>query len=243
MFGFSKFAKVAIAALIVPVAALGIGMGVWSTSASAEGLLPVNAPAPTIDEPVTAATETAVFAGGCFWGVQGVFQHVKGVKSAISGYAGGTVANPTYEMVGSETTGHAESVKVEFDPKVVSYGKLLQIFFSVVTDPTTLNLQGNDYGTSYRSALFTMNDEQAKVAKAYIAQLDAAKIYPSKIVTEVTPYTNFFQAEDYHQDNAYTKRVNPTYLAFFDEPKIVDMKAHFADFWVDKPVLVFASNA
>ena len=232
-------AKTAGLALLVPLAAFGF----WH-AANAEGLLPVNIPAPAVDEAgVTAATETAVFAGGCFWGVQGVFQHVKGVKSAIAGYSGGTLANPTYEQVGSETTGHAESVKVEFDPKVVSYGKLLQIFFSVVTDPTTLNLQGNDVGTSYRSALFTMNDEQAKVASAYIAQLDAAKAYPSKIVTEVTPYTNFYQAEDYHQDNAFTMKVNPGYLAYFDEPKIADMKAKFTDFWMDKPVLVFASNA
>src|SRR6201989_3075231 len=169
-------------------------------------------PPPALDETTQAHTETAVFAGGCFWGVQGVFQHVKGVQSAVAGYSGGKVANPTYEMVGTEQTGHAESVKVTFDPKVVSYGQLLQIFFSVVTDPTTLNLQGNDAGTSYRSALFVMNDEQAKVASAYIAQLDAAKSYPSKIVTEVTPYKNFYQAEDYHQDNAYTMKVNPGYL-------------------------------
>ncbi len=231
-------AKAAIA-ILVPV----VGFAIWTGASSAEGLLPVNAPAPSIDEPAQATTETAVFAGGCFWGVQGVFQHVKGVSSAVAGYSGGTVRNPTYEMVGSEQTGHAESVKVTFDPKVVSYGKLLQIFFSVITDPTTLNLQGNDAGPSYRSALFTMNDEQAKVAKAYIAQLDAAAIYPSKIVTEVTPYTNFYQAEDYHQDNAYTMKVNPGYLAYFDEPKIADMKAHFADYWMDKPVLVFAANA
>jgi len=243
MMKLGKLAKAVAATLIVPIAALGIGLGVWSTSAFAEGLLPVNAPAPAIDEPATAATETAVFAGGCFWGVQGVFQHIKGVKSAVAGYSGGTVDNPSYEMVGSETTGHAESVKVEFDPKVVSYGKLLQIFFSVVTDPTTLNYQGNDYGSSYRSALFVTNDQQAKVARAYIDQLDAAKVYPSKVVTEVTPYKNFFQAEDYHQDNAYTKKVNPGYLAYFDQPKIDDMKAKFADYWTDKPVLVFASNA
>jgi peptide-methionine (S)-S-oxide reductase len=113
----------------------------------------------------------------------------------------------------------------------------------VVADPTTLNLQGNDAGSSYRSALFTMSDEQAKVAKAYIAQLDAAKLYPGKIVTEVTPYSNFYQAEDYHQDNAYTMKVNPGYLAFFDEPKIEDFKAQYADYWMEKPVLVFASNA
>jgi len=239
MLKFSKLARAAALAAVIPLAVLGFS----TLPSSAEGILPINAPAPAIDEQATAATEVAVFAGGCFWGVQGVFQHVRGVKSAVSGYAGGTVDNPTYELVGSETTGHAESVKVEFDPKVVSYGKLLQIFFSVVTDPTTLNYQGNDYGTSYRSALFTMNDEQAKVANAYIAQLDASKLYPGKIVTEVTPYSNFFQAEDYHQDNAYTMKVNPGYLAYFDEPKIANMKANFADYWVDKPVLVFASNA
>jgi len=235
---FKTIAKAALVAL-VPI----VGFGIWTNFSNAEGLLPVAAPAPSIDEPAAAQMETAVFAGGCFWGVQGVFQHVKGVSSAIAGYSGGTLANPTYEQVGSETTGHAESVKVTFDPKQVSYGKLLQIFFSVITDPTTLNLQGNDAGTSYRSALFVMNDQQAKVAKAYIAQLDAANIYPSKVVTEVTAYRNFYQAEDYHQDNAFTMKVNPGYLAAFDEPKIADMKAHFADFWMDKPVLVFASNA
>ena len=239
MVKFSKMAKLAGLALLVPL----VGFGLSLPTAAGEGLLPVKVPAPAIDEPAAAATETAVFAGGCFWGVQGVFQHVKGVKSAISGYSGGTVPNPTYEMVGSEQTGHAEAVKVTFDPKQVSYGTLLKIFFSVITDPTTLNMQGNDAGPSYRSALFTMNDEQAKVAKAYIAQLDAAKVYPSKIVTEVTPYSNFYQAEDYHQDNAYTMKVNPGYLAYFDEPKIADMKAMYADLWVDKPVLVFASNA
>src|SRR5262245_43690253 len=156
---------------------------------------PVKIPAPVVDEKAGGGLETAVFAGGCFWGVQGVFQHVNGVESAISGYAGGTLANPTYQQVGSETTGHAESVKVTFDPKQVSYGKLLHIFFSVAHNPTELNYQGNDQGPSYRSALFVMSDEQKKVAEAYIAQLDAAKVFPAKIVTEVTPYTNFYQAE------------------------------------------------
>ena len=235
-----------IARLIKGGAAIAVltlaGLGLWNTAASAEGTLPVTLPAPSIDETASAASATAVFAGGCFWGVQGVFQHVKGVKSAISGYAGGTLENPTYEDVLTETTGHAEAVRVEYDPSVVSYGQLLQIFFSVVTDPTTLNYQGNDYGESYRSALFTFNDEQAKVAKAYIDQLDAAKAFPSKIVTEVTPYTNFFAAEDYHQDNAYTMRVNPGYLTYFDLPKIADMKQFYPTLWVEKPVLVFASN-
>jgi peptide-methionine (S)-S-oxide reductase len=227
------------ALVLVPL----VGFGIWTGVSNAEGLLPVTVPAPAVDEPISGATETAVFAGGCFWGVQGVFQHVKGVTSAISGYAGGTLANPSYEQVGSETTGHAEAVKVTFDPNQVSYGKLLQIFFSVVADPTTLNYQGSDYGTSYRSALFVTSDAQKTVAEAYIAQLDAAKVYPSKVVTEVTPYTNYYQAEDYHQDNAFTMKVNPGYLAFYDEPKIANMKAMYADYWNDKPVLVFASNA
>lgn len=217
--------------------------GLWSGTASAEGLLPVIIPPPAVDAPAAGTSATAVFAGGCFWGVQGVFQHVRGVTSAVSGYAGGTTENPTYEDVLTETTGHAEAVRVEYDPSVVSYGKLLHIFFSVITDPTTLNRQGNDVGPSYRSALFTLDDEQARVASAYIAQLDAAGAYPGPIVTEVTAYTNFFVAEDYHQDNAYTMRVNPGYLAYFDLPKIADMKTHFADYWVQQPVLVFADNA
>jgi peptide-methionine (S)-S-oxide reductase len=202
----------------------------------------VNVPPPAVDEPAGNGLETTVIAGGCFWGVQGVFQHVKGVKSAVSGYAGGTTVNPSYEDVYSEKTGHAESVKITFDPKQVSYGKLLQIFFSVVADPTTLNYQGNDHGTSYRSAFFTMSDEQKKVADAYVAQLDAAKVFPAKIVTEVTPYTNFYQAEDYHQDNATTLNVNPGYVSYFDLPKIANLKVMFPDYWRDKPQLVFASN-
>ena len=185
----------------------------------------------------------AVFAGGCFWCMEGPFDAVPGVYSTTSGYAGGRVKNPTYEQVGSETTGHAESVRVTFDPSQVTYGQLLQVFFSVTTDPTTLNYQGNDRGPSYRSALFTMTDDQAKVAKAYIAQLDAAKVYPDKIVTEVTPYTNFYQAEDYHQDNATTMRINVGYLQFYDLPKIADLKSMFPDLWRDKPVLVFPENA
>ncbi|HVY21630.1 MAG TPA: peptide-methionine (S)-S-oxide reductase MsrA [Bauldia sp.] len=210
--------------------------------ANAEGGI-VNVPAPAVDETAAASgTETAIFAGGCFWGVQGVFQHVKGVESAVSGYAGGKLANPTYDDVTTETTGHAEAVKVTFDPKQVSYGKLLQIFFSVVADPTTLNYQGNDRGPSYRSAFFTMSDEQKKVADAYVAQLTAAKTFPDKIVTEVTPYTNFYQAEDYHQDNATTLNVNPGYIQYFDLPKIANLKTAFPDVWRDKPVLVFAAN-
>ena len=237
-FQLSAAMRFAALAVLVPLA----GLGLWHASANAEGLLPLKVPAPTVDETSTASSETAVFAGGCFWGVQGVFQHVKGVQSAVSGYAGGTVANPTYEQVGSEQTGHAEAVEVVFDPHQVSYGQLLQIFFSVITDPTTKDRQGNDFGTSYRSALFYMNADQQKVATAYIAQLEAAKAFPAPIVTEVTKYTNFYQAEDYHQDNAFTMKVNVGYLMAFDEPKIGDMKTLYPGLWVEKPVLVFASN-
>jgi peptide-methionine (S)-S-oxide reductase len=141
---FNRLARVAGATVVAAAAAFGI----WNTTAAAEGLLPVVLPAPTVDDAASGTMATAVFAGGCFWGVQGVFQHVKGVKSAISGYAGGTLENPTYEDVLTETTGHAEAVKVEFDPSQVSYGQLLQVFFSVTSDPTTLNYQGNDYGLS-----------------------------------------------------------------------------------------------
>lgn len=235
---FSRMISVVAIVGLVPLA----GLGLWHSEANAEGLLPVTIPAPAVDEPATAGTETAIFAGGCFWGVQGVFQHVKGVKSAVSGYAGGNTPNPTYEQVVTETTGYAESVKVVYDPSQVTYGQLLQIFFSVITDPTTLNRQGNDVGTSYRSALFTLTPEQKKVAAAYIAQLDKSGVFPSKIVTTVTPYTNFFPAEDYHQDNAYTMKVNPGYLAYFDEPKIADMKKMYPVLWQAKPVLVFAPN-
>lgn len=202
----------------------------------------VKVPAPATDEAATGANETAIFAGGCFWGIQGVFQHVAGVESAISGYAGGTLKDPTYQAVTTETTGHAESVEVTFDPQKVTYGQLLQVFFSVAHDPTQLNRQGYDVGPSYRSALFTMNDEQTRVAKAYIAELDAAKVFPAKIVTEVTPYTNFYRAEDYHQDATTTISINPGYIINNDLPKIEALKATFPALWSEKARLVFAEN-
>jgi peptide-methionine (S)-S-oxide reductase len=222
-------------------AGLLVAAAVFSSQGSAAEPA-VKIPAPVMDEPAGNAPETAVFAGGCFWGVQGVFQHVKGVDSAISGYAGGKLQNPTYEQVGSETTGHAESVKVTFDPRQVSYGKLLQIFFSVAHNPTELNFQGPDQGTSYRSAIFAMSDAQKKVAAAYIVQLDAAKVFRAKIVTEVTPYSNFYQAEDYHQDAATTININPGYITAMDLPKIANLKTMFPEVWHEKPQLVFASN-
>ena len=241
---FRRVAKTPALIAASAVAVIVVGTLTIGRPADAAKIGPVvEIPAPAVDEPATAGSETAIFAGGCFWGIQGVFQHVDGVESAIAGYAGGTVDHPSYSQVGSETTGHAESVKVTFDPSKVTYGKLLQVFFSVAHDPTELNHQGPDMGTSYRSALFTMGDEQAKVAKAYVAQLDAAKAFPEKIVTEVTPYTNFFQAEDYHQDAATTIDINPGYILFFDVPKIAALKATFPELYREKPVLVFASNA
>lgn len=242
----SLFAKIGKpAALVAASAAALVGIGILAGIPAAAGRVGpvVVIPPPAVDEPAKQGSETAIFAGGCFWGIQGVFQHVQGVESAISGYAGGTVDHPSYEQVSSETTGHAESVKVTFDPSKVTYGKLLQIFFSVATDPTELNHQGPDVGTSYRSALFTMSDSQAKVAKAYIAELDAAKVFPEKIVTEVTPYTNFFRAEDYHQDAATTIGINPGYILYYDVPKIAALKATFPALYRDKPVLVFAGDA
>ena len=187
--------------------------------------------------------ETAVFALGCFWGAERAFWETDGVYSTAVGYTAGYTPNPTYEEVCSGRTGHTEAVLVVFDPKVISYGKILQIYFSVAHNPTQLNYQGSDQGTSYRSAIFTMSDAQKKVAAAYIAQLDAAKVFPAKIVTEVTPYTNFYQAEDYHQDNAITLNVNAGYIEMFDLPKMNALKAMFPEIWREKPVVVFASNA
>lgn len=190
-------------------------------------------PAPQVDEPHTAAKhETAVFAGGCFWGVQTVFQRVKGVTATTAGYSGGTRESANYDQVSSESTGHAESVKVVFDPARVSYGTLLRIFFSVVHDPTQLNRQGPDVGTSYRSAIFFTSPEQQKIAKAYIAQLDAAKVFPRPIVTQVVPLEAFYDGEEYHQDYAEKNPNNP-YIQVCDVPKIAGLKQQFPDLFQD----------
>ncbi|MES2945652.1 MAG: peptide-methionine (S)-S-oxide reductase MsrA, partial [Pseudomonadota bacterium] len=182
----------------------------------------VKLPPPALDMPAAQSpTESAVFAGGCFWGVQAVFQHTKGVLNAVSGYSGGDKATATYDMIGSGRTGHAESVQITYDPKQVSYGKLLQIYFSVAHDPTTLNRQGPDSGTQYRSAIFFKDASQKKVAESYIAQLDAAKAFPGKIVTQLTPLTAFYPAESYHQDYATMHPTQP-YIARFDLPKIAN---------------------
>jgi peptide-methionine (S)-S-oxide reductase len=182
-----------------------------------------------------------VLSGGCFWGVQGVFQHTAGVVSAVSGYSGGSKATAQYETVSTGTTGHAESVEVKYDPSKISYGKLLQIFFSVAHNPTELNYQGPDSGTQYRSAIFTTSDEQRKVTDAYIAQLNAAKAYPKPIVTKVGPLQAFYPAEGYHQDYL-TLHPGQPYIAFNDIPKVENLKKLFAENYTEKPTLVGAAK-
>jgi peptide-methionine (S)-S-oxide reductase len=194
-------------------------------------------PPPVVDVQNASSIQTAVLAGGCFWGVQGVFQHTAGVVNAVSGYSGGSKMSADYSMVSTGTTGHAESVEVKFDPKKISYGKILQIFFSVAHDPTQLNRQGPDSGTQYRSAIFTTSDEQKKIAEAYIAQLNAAKVYKKPIVTKVGPLEGFFPAEAYHQDYL-TLHPNQPYIAYNDIPKVENLKKIFAEDYSDKPTLV-----
>jgi peptide-methionine (S)-S-oxide reductase len=178
------------------------------------------------------AKQTAVFAGGCFWGTQTVFERVKGVVQTTVGYAGGSASTATYDQVTTETTGHAESVEVVFDPSRITYGQLLRVFFSVAHDPTQLNRQGPDEGTSYRSAIFYANDDQRRIAAAYIAQLDNAKVFPKPIVTEITPLKGFYRAEDYHQDYALHHPGNP-YIQVCDRPKIELLKQQFPELFVD----------
>jgi peptide-methionine (S)-S-oxide reductase len=198
----------------------------------------VSVPAAAQDEPAGGRhSETAVFAGGCFWGVQGVFQHVKGVTNAVSGYSGGKKETAHYEEVGTGVTGHAESVQVTFDPTQVSYGTLLQVYFSVAHNPTELNYQGPDHGSQYRSTVFPLDDAQRKVATAYIAQLDAAKVFPKPIVTRVEAYKGFFPAEGYHQ-NFLTLNPDYPYIVYNDLPKVADLKKLFPERYADKPVLV-----
>jgi peptide-methionine (S)-S-oxide reductase len=203
-------------------------------------------PAPAADERaasgVQATSETAVLAGGCFWGVQGVFEHVSGVSSAVSGYAGGEKSTAHYEMVGSGGTGHAESVRITFDPRKISYGRILQIYFSVAHDPTQLNRQGPDVGTQYRSAIFPLSAEQARVAKAYIAQLNQARVYDAAIVTKIEPNRDFYAAEDYHQDYMTLHPTQP-YIVYNDLPKIDDLKRLFPDAYRVDPVLVAAARS
>jgi peptide-methionine (S)-S-oxide reductase len=211
-----------------------LAAGILASSADSARTIP----APAVDEPqAQMATQTAVLAGGCFWGVQGVFQHVDGVTSAVSGYAGGAKETAEYEKVGTGRTGHAEAVRITYDPRKVSYGRLLQIYFSVAHDPTQLNRQGPDVGPQYRSTIFPTSPEQARIAKAYIDQLSQAGTFGGKIVTTIESDRAFYPAEAYHQD-FLTRHPNHPYIVIHDLPKVAALKVLFANAYRDKPVLV-----
>ena len=215
-------------AVVIPIALVLSASRITRGAARTNGYVS----APTIGAQLSAvpAEDTAVFAGGCFWGIEAVFDHVKGVRKAISGYAGGSLANPTYEQVSTGDTGHAESVEVIYDPSQVAYGKLLQIFFSVAHDPTQLNRQGPDHGTQYRSAIFYRNAQQQRVAESYIKQLTAAKTFSSPIVTQVTPLRGFYAAEEYHQ-HYLEQHPNQLYIVINDKPKLVALRKEFPDIY------------
>jgi peptide-methionine (S)-S-oxide reductase len=217
---------------LVGLGVMVLVMAVLTMLAPSTTTAAVSIPNPAVDEPISTAKsqETVVLSGGCFWGIQAVFEHVKGVKSATAGYSGGTVKNPDYEEVSSGATGHAESVKIVYDPSKVTFGQLLKVFFAVAHDPTELNRQGPDSGTQYRSAIFYMNDTEQRIAKAYIDQLNQAKVYPSPIVTEVTAYTAFYPAEDYHQDFAEKNPYN-TYIMMNDAPKVANLKKELPELY------------
>ncbi len=227
----------ALAALLVA------GVAAFAVSRSAaEEVRPV--PAPAVDENVATApaSETAIVAGGCFWGVQGVFQHVKGVTAAVSGYAGGEASTATYDEVSTGSTGHAESVRITYDPRKITYGRILQIYFSAAHNPTELNRQGPDRGTQYRSTIFPTSDEQARVAQAYKAQLNQAHAYDAALVTTIEPGRAFYPAEEHHQD--FLAR-NPSYpyIAINDIPKVEAVKRLYPDLYRDDPVLVAGNPA
>jgi peptide-methionine (S)-S-oxide reductase len=222
------------ALLIVPF----VGLAVTAARAAEPA---VAIPAPARDAPAAGGLQRIVLAGGCFWGVQAVYQHTKGVTAAVSGYAGGDKQTAHYEMVGSGRTGHAESVAVTFDPRQISYGKILQIYFSVAHNPTELNRQGPDAGTQYRSAIFYADEEQKRIANAYIAELDKAHLFPQPIVTQLEPLHGFYPAEDYHQDFAVLHPSYP-YIVFNDLPKVDNLKRLFAADYRDMPVTVMASS-
>jgi peptide-methionine (S)-S-oxide reductase len=231
---FSVLRSARRAILPLVLGALGVAWQLVSCAAEA----PVKIPAPAVDNPKAAGTlQTAVLSGGCFWGVQGVYEHVRGVKKVVSGYAGGERSTANYETVSTGVTGHAESVQITFDPAQLTYGEILQIFFSVVHDPTELNRQGPDSGTQYRSAIGYADDTQKNIATAYIAQLSQAGVFHRPIVTRVDPLKGFFPAEGYHQDYLEHNPSNP-YIAFNDLPKVENLKRVFPDYYSSRPVLV-----
>lgn len=216
-----------------PIALLRVAIVPLLTTFTAIAAMNSPIPPPSMDVPLAQnpGRETAVFAGGCFWGVQAVFERLRGVISTAAGYSGGSAKTATYDQVTTETTGHAESVEVAYDPSKITYGELLRIFFSVAHDPTQLNRQGPDVGTSYRSVIFYANDEQKRLAEAYIAQLTQKHVFPGPIVTQVIPLKGFYRAEDYHQDYAYYNPNNP-YIEICDRPKIAALKQQFPDLFV-----------
>ena len=222
---------------IVVLVALAVGCG-----ANAETINRA-VPAPAVDIPAAEAngSQVAVLAGGCFWGLQGMFEHVRGVTKVVAGYSGGEAATAHYEMVGTETTGHAESVEITFDPKQISYGQLLQLYFSVAHDPTQLNRQGPDSGPSYRSEIFFASPAQERVARAYVAQLTSAKVFASPIATKIEPLKAFYAAEDYHQDYLIQHPHQP-YIVFNDLPKIDALKRVYPQLYRDKPVMLNAAK-
>ncbi len=223
-------------------------MSFWKLGVTVMGILlwhsplfaaeaPVLIAPPAVDNPKAAGPlQTAVLAGGCFWGVQGVFEHVRGVRKVIAGYAGGERSTAEYKRVGTGSTGHAESVKIIFDPAKISYGQILQISFSVVHDPTQLNRQGPDVGTQYRSVIFYADDDQKRIAQAYIAQLDQSHVFARPIVTQVDPLKGFYEAEGYHQDYLIHNPANP-YIATYDIPKVENFKRTFPELYSGQPVL------
>ena len=215
------------------VALLGSVLGATACNAKANPAVAI--PAPVVDAPRAsiAAKQTAVISGGCFWGVQAVFQHVKGVISATSGYSGGSAQTAEYETVSTGQTGHAESVEIVYDPSQITYGELLRVFFSVAHDPTQLNRQGPDEGTQYRSAIFYNSDEQKHIAEAYVQQLESGKVFPRKIVTQVVPLQGFYTAESYHQNYA-ALHPNQPYIVFNDAPKVEHLKQQFPELYTGR---------
>jgi peptide-methionine (S)-S-oxide reductase len=225
--------------LLAVIALAALGVVLWHSPVHGAEPPVVIAP-PAVDNPkASGAAQTAVLAGGCFWGVQGVFEHVRGVQKVVAGYAGGDKSTAQYETVSSGTTGHAESVKITFDPAEISYGQILQIAFSVVYDPTQLNRQGPDAGTQYRSAIFYADETQKHIAEAYIDQLDKSHAFPRAIVTRVDPLKGFYAAEGYHQDYLIRNPTQP-YIAMYDIPKIENFKRTFPELYSGHPVLVSA---
>ncbi|MGQ0684071.1 peptide-methionine (S)-S-oxide reductase MsrA [Bradyrhizobium sp.] len=233
----SQFSRLTLCAAAIGALAF-VAFAIAPSRAAEEAVI---IPAPTLDAK-DEGIQTAVLAGGCFWGVQGVFQHTAGVINAVSGYSGDTRERANYNLVSGGRTAHAEAVEIKYDPKKISYGKILQIFFSVVHDPTQLNRQGPDVGPQYRSAIFPGNDEQKQVAEAYIAQLNAAKVYGKPIVTKIEKLDAFYAAEDYHQDYL-TLHPNQPYIVFNDIPKVEALRKIFADNYITKPTLVGKAKA